>query len=178
MIENLGTCYLQLEFNGNKDMCKFYVVPDNISCILGWKDAAKLRIVTINDEKKRTINAVEKAEKAEATRDTVPIYSTQFDMGRFQTDGHKMTKGDLINHPKYSKIFQGISHLPGKIHIQLDKSVEPHIAPPRRFAISIIDELKAELLKMRDKGHIRFIDNKTPTPWVNALVAVRNQMES
>ena len=60
--------------------------------------------------------------------------------------------------------------LPGKVQIQVGKTIHPKIMPTRRIPIAVRPKLKAELDRITKLGVITKVEE--PTPWVSQLVVV------
>lgn len=71
---------------------------------------------------------------------------------------------------KYKDVFEGLGHMPGKIHLETDPSVKPVVIPPRRVPIAIKPKLKVELARLENLDVIEKVVE--PTNWVSGLVCV------
>ncbi|XP_052721703.1 uncharacterized protein K02A2.6-like [Crassostrea angulata] len=80
-----------------------------------------------------------------------------------------MSKDKLIE--QYADIFSGLGKLPGKYHIEIDKSANPVVHPPRKIPAALLKPVQDELKRMEDLGVITKQDG--PTDWVNSMVTVR-----
>ena len=60
--------------------------------------------------------------------------------------------------------------MPGKVHLQVDKTVTPVVMPPRRVPLSVKDRSKEELERLEKLGYI--VPVVQPTEWVSSLVTV------
>ena len=79
------------------------------------------------------------------------------------------TKDDVLR--AYPKVFiKGRGKMPGKVHLQVDKTVTPVVMPPRRVPLSVEDRLKEELERLEKLGYI--VPVVQPTEWVSSLVTV------
>ncbi|KXJ08917.1 Transposon Tf2-6 polyprotein [Exaiptasia diaphana] len=70
----------------------------------------------------------------------------------------------------YPDCFDGVGKFQGDYHITLYPNIAPVIHPPRRVALSLKDDIKAELDEMVEQGIITTVQEEEPTPWVNSLV--------
>ena len=52
--------------------------------------------------------------------------------------------------------------LPGKVHLQVDKTIHPTVMPTRRIPIAVRPKLKAELDRMTKLGVITKVEEPTP----------------
>ncbi|XP_065941318.1 retrovirus-related Pol polyprotein from transposon 297 [Magallana gigas] len=80
-----------------------------------------------------------------------------------------MSKDKLIE--QYADIFSGLGKLPGKYHIEIHKSANPVVHPPRKIPAALLKPVQDELKRMEDLGVITKQDG--PTDWVNSMVTVR-----
>ena len=78
------------------------------------------------------------------------------------------SRTDVIN--AYPDVFQGLGHMPGTVHLELDKSATPTVMPPRRVPVALKDKLKTELDRMEERQIITKVVE--PTDWVSSLVTV------
>ena len=46
---------------------------------------------------------------------------------------------------RFGDVFEGLGHMPGKLHLDVDESQTPVVIPPRRVPIALKAKLKAEL---------------------------------
>ena len=69
---------------------------------------------------------------------------------------------------RFGSVFQGLGHMPGKLHLDIDESQIPVVMPPRRVPIALKAKLKAELERLADLGVIQKVTG--PTDWVSNLV--------
>ena len=42
----------------------------------------------------------------------------------------------------YADVFQGLGHMPGKLHLDIDETVKPVVMPPRRVPLALKSKLK------------------------------------
>ena len=66
----------------------------------------------------------------------------------------------------YSDIFEALGGLPGKLHIEIDKTIEPVQHTPRKK-----EELRQKILSMEKSNIPKNVD--TPTDWISSMVAVK-----
>ena len=77
-----------------------------------------------------------------------------------------LTAADIEN--RFGSVFQGLSHMPGKLHLDIDESQNPVVMPPSRVPIALKAKLKAELERLEDLGVTQKVTS--PTDWVSNLV--------
>eukprot|EP00112_Aurelia_sp_Birch-Aquarium-sp1_P000710 Seg1069.4 transcript_id=Seg1069.4/GoldUCD/mRNA.D3Y31 product="putative protein K02A2.6" protein_id=Seg1069.4/GoldUCD/D3Y31 len=77
-----------------------------------------------------------------------------------------LSAADIENH--FGSVFEGLSHMPGKLHLDVDESQTPVVMPPRRVPIALKAKLKAELERLEDLHVIQKVT--APTDWVSNLV--------
>ena len=68
----------------------------------------------------------------------------------------------------YADVFEGLGHMRGKLHLDLDETVKPFIMPPRRVPLALKSKLKDELDRLEALGVITKVTK--PTDWVSNLV--------
>ena len=74
----------------------------------------------------------------------------------------------VADHPK---LFEGLGNLEGEYRIELKPEAEPFaLSTPRRVAIPLVAEVKAELEEMERSGIISRVDQ--PTDWCSGMVVV------
>ena len=79
-----------------------------------------------------------------------------------------VTKADIFT--GYKDVFEGTGNMPGLIHLQVNKEVEPSIMPPRRVPLSVKLLLKKELDRLECLQVIEKV--KEPSDWVSRLTCV------
>ena len=65
-------------------------------------------------------------------------------------------------------MFEGLGHIPGKLHLDIDETVKPVFMPPRRVPLALKSKLKEELDRLEALGVITKVTK--PTDWVSNLV--------
>ncbi|XP_061170579.1 uncharacterized protein K02A2.6-like [Saccostrea echinata] len=80
-----------------------------------------------------------------------------------------MSKDKLLQ--QYADVFSGLGKLSGTHHIEIDKSANPVVHPPRKVPAALLKPVQNELKRMEDLGVITKQDS--PTDWVNSMVTVR-----
>eukprot|EP00794_Sanderia_malayensis_P007650 gene7650-8490_t len=76
-----------------------------------------------------------------------------------------LSAADIENN--FGSVFQGLGHMPGRLHLDIDESQTPVVMPPRRVPIALKVKLKAELERLEELGVIRKVTG--PTDWVSNL---------
>ena len=71
----------------------------------------------------------------------------------------------------YSDVFEGLGRLPGKLHLEIDKTIEPVQHTPRKVPIATKEELRQKILSMEKANILKKVD--TPTDWISSMVAVK-----
>ena len=71
---------------------------------------------------------------------------------------------------EFNDVFEGIGHMPGKIHLQVDKEAKPVVMPPRRVPIAVKPLLKKELDRLEGLNVIEKV--REPSDWVSGLTSV------
>ena len=72
---------------------------------------------------------------------------------------------------EYSDVFEGLGRLPGKLHLEVDKTVEPIQHTPRKVPIATKEELRQKILAMQKAKILKKVD--TPTDWISSMVVVK-----
>ena len=67
------------------------------------------------------------------------------------TEGNDL-KDQILSDLRYNVLFSGIGCLPEEVNLQIDKSITPHVAPPRKNAISLCMPLDKELNYLLKQG--------------------------
>ena len=81
---------------------------------------------------------------------------------------NKSSEDELLD--EFEDVFSGLGRLPGKLHLEIDKSVPPVKLPVRRIPLAIRDMVREELDRLVELGVIAPVD--TPTDWISSLVVV------
>ena len=88
------------------------------------------------------------------------------------TEEAPLTTADIEKH--FGPVFQGLGHMPGKLHLDIDESQTPVVMPPRRVPITLKAKLKTVVsvsLELERLEDLRVIQKVTgPTDWVSNLV--------
>eukprot|EP00795_Rhopilema_esculentum_P000679 gene679-biopygen7198 len=69
---------------------------------------------------------------------------------------------------RFGDVFEGLGHMPGKLHLDVDESQIPVAMPPCRVPIALKAKLKAELERLENLHVIQKVTS--PTDWVSNLV--------
>ena len=69
--------------------------------------------------------------------------------------------------------FSGIGCLPGEVNLQVDKTITPHVALPRKNAISLCMPLDKELKYVLKQGILVKLNESESSEWVNSYVCVK-----
>ena len=68
----------------------------------------------------------------------------------------------------YADVFEGLGHMPGTLHLDIDATVAPVAMPPRRDPLALKSRLKDELDRLEALGVITKVTK--PTDRVSNLV--------
>src|SRR6218665_2317745 len=71
---------------------------------------------------------------------------------------------------EFPDLFDGLGHLQGDVHLQVNEKVPPVQMPLRRLPLSVRDKVGAELRRLEDLGVIESVSE--PSPWISALLVV------
>ncbi|CAI6376903.1 unnamed protein product [Macrosiphum euphorbiae] len=72
---------------------------------------------------------------------------------------------------KFKDIFHGVGNFKQNYNLELKSDAKPVTHAPRKFAISLLDQLKNELNKLEKMGIIKKVN--VPTEWVNSMVVIK-----
>lgn len=72
---------------------------------------------------------------------------------------------------KFKDIFHGVGNFKQNYNLELKSDAKPVTHAPRKFAISLLDQLKNELNKLEKMGIIKKVN--VPTEWVNSIVVIK-----
>ena len=76
-------------------------------------------------------------------------------------------KNDFIK--KYEDVFsKELGTLPGQVHLQVDKTAQPVVTPPRRIPAALRGKFKGELNRFENLGVPSKVDERTT--WVSSIV--------
>lgn len=147
-ITTVGECTLKVKNvkNHKKYDVQFVVVEEDCLPLIGLRMAQVMNLIKVQ----------QKNIQVASVSDT--------DRGNVRME----TKDDVLKaHPN---VFKGRGKMPGKVHLQVDKTVTPVVMPPRRVPLSVKDRLKEELGRLEKLGYIAPVVQ--PTEWVSSLVTV------
>ena len=82
-------------------------------------------------------------------------------------------KNQILSDVRYKVLFSGIGCLPEEVNLQTDKSRTPHVAPPRKNAISLHEPLDKELDYLLKQGILVKLKESEASEWVNSYVCVK-----
>lgn len=126
---------------------EFFVVPDNLTPLIGARTAQQIELITVNQD-----NFV-----------TVPL-----PRGQFCEDIRKIeTVDELVR--RHADVFsKDLGTLPGTVRLQIDENAEPSITPSRRVPTALREKFKADLDRLESLGVLAQVDE--PTAWVSSIV--------
>ncbi|XP_058810974.1 uncharacterized protein K02A2.6-like [Topomyia yanbarensis] len=84
-------------------------------------------------------------------------------------DDQRLAAKQILN--KFSGVFVGLGKLEGRLHLDVDKTIQPVVQQPRRIAVTLREELRQELERLEKLGVIA--EEKRHTDWVSNLVLVK-----
>ena len=147
---------------------RFIIVKGDYVPLLGANAAQKMGLLTVNyanifDENVDNISSNSIASNS-------PFQQTHHgavpETVMSATAEAPLSAADIEN--RFGSIFEGLGHMPGKLHLDIDESQTPVVMPPRRVPIALKAKLKAELERLEDLGVIQKVTG--PTDWVSNLV--------
>ena len=87
-------------------------------------------------------------------------------------------KDHILSDPRYKALFSGIGCLPEEVNLQVDKTITPHVAPPRKNAISLPKPLDKELNYLLKQGILVEPSESEASEWVNSFICVKKLIGS
>ena len=164
--------------NNKKYRGDFVVVKGNCIPLLGSRASQQMKLIEVhyenimiledqltvdNSQAHSEVNIDDKAVndqtlKSDSVNKTDPQMRSKADQG--------LTKEFILT--EYADVFEGLGKMEGKLHFEVDETVQPSVMPPRRVPIAVKGKLKSELQRLEDKGVIKKITE--PTDWVSSLV--------
>jgi hypothetical protein len=137
---------LQNPTNGKKYSIDFVVVNDDFTPLLGSKASQQINLITINEN----------------------------NFSRVELLASVNRPNDIKPEEEFAQVFDGkLGCLPGEVHLETDKSIEPTILPPRRLPHAIRPKVKTELENLVERGVIKPVEE--PTQWVSQLVVAEKR---
>ena len=88
------------------------------------------------------------------------------------TEGNDL-KDQILSDLRYKALFSGMGCLPEEVNLQIDKSITPHVAPPRKNAISLHKPLDKELNFLLKQGILVKLKESKASEWVNSCICVK-----
>ena len=172
--------------NNKKYRGDFVVVKGNCIPLLGSRASQQMKLIEVhyenimiledqltvdNSQAHSEVNIDDKAVndqtlKSDSVNKTDPQMRSKADQG--------LTKEFILT--EYADVFEGLGKMEGKLHFEVDETVQPSIMPPRRVPIAVKGKLKSELQRLEDKGVIKKITE--PTDWVSGLVVTQKANEN
>ena len=167
--------------NNKKYRGEFVVVKGNCIPLLGSRASQQMKLIEVHYENimiledqlivdssqaHSEVNIDDKAVndqtlKSDSVNKTDPQMRSKADQG--------LTKEFIL--AEYADVFEGLGKMEGKLHFEVDETVQPSVMPPRRVPIAVKGKLKSELQRLEDKGVIKKITE--PTDWVSSLVVTQ-----
>ena len=130
--------------NGLNYNVEFLIVREDLSPLIGSKTLQEMSLIRVRTENIATLESQEESEAPQS-------------------------KEDL--HTRFQDVFTGIGKLPGKLHIQTDKTKPPVQLATRSVPEALKKEVKAELDRMEREGIVEPVSE--PTEWISGMVAVQ-----
>ena len=141
----------------------FVVVKGDYVPLLGANAAQKIGLLTVNyanifNENVDNVSSNSFASNSRHQQAQPTVLST--------TAETPLSIADIEN--RFEDVFEGLVHMPGKLHLDVDESQIPAVMPPRRVPIALKAKLKAELERLENLHVIQKVTS--PTDWVSNLV--------
>ena len=167
--------------NNKKYQGDFVVAKGNCIPLLGSRASQQMKLIEVhyenimiledqltvdNSQAHSEVNIDDKAVndqtlKSDSVNKTDPQMRSKADQG--------LTKEFILT--EYADVFEGLGKMEGKLHFEVDETVQPSVMPPRRVPIAVKGKLKSELQRLEDKGVIKKLTE--PTDWVSSLVVTQ-----
>ncbi|XP_060076924.1 uncharacterized protein K02A2.6-like [Ylistrum balloti] len=129
---------------GKRNSVEFVIVRGNVQAILGAQASQQMGLITVN---KNVCIQTEGLERVQAVK----------------TDDQDLTL-------KYNSVFEGLGKLPGKLQLEVDRTVQPVQIPTRKVPVAVREKLKDELDRLSKLEIITPV--KSPTEWISSMVVV------
>ncbi|RUM46313.1 MAG: hypothetical protein DSY80_02390 [Desulfocapsa sp.] len=143
IIYSVGCVTLRCEAKGTRKKIHFEIVKEAPTSLLSGRASAALGLISFNEECILKVSEVSKQPE--------------------------LTEKQIIT--EYKDVFRGLGKLPGVYDIQMDTSVKPAQANPRRIAHRIKPQVKAKIDELVEMGVIAKVER--PTAWISSLVIVK-----
>ncbi|XP_065061116.1 uncharacterized protein K02A2.6-like [Rhopilema esculentum] len=165
-----GICKLKVvnPKNQTEYTVRYVVVKGDYVPLLGANAAQKMGLLTVNyanifnanvdNVSSNSIASNSTHQQAQPTVVMETVLST--------TAVSPLSIADIEN--RFGDVFEGLCHMPGKLHLDVDESQTPVVMPPRRVPIALKAKLKAELERLENLHVIQKVTS--PTDWVSNLV--------
>ena len=179
VVSVLGTCKLRVKNpkNGKRYLVPFYVVQGNRLPLLGSKAAQQMNLITVNNE---NIAADNNAKANVADAQIADTSSSQILNAQNIASGVNPKANVAHVHiadtsssqilKDFQDVFNGRGCMPGEVSLQVDNSIHPVIAPPRRVPLTVQPKLKDELDRLEREQVL--VKVQEPTDWCSSLVCV------
>ena len=182
VIKQLGVCYLHVKNSQeHTKLCKFFIANSKFNPIIGENCALRLGLIAFqtpiyqNWSDNVPIDSVDK--NATCIAGVLSGYDPVQTNGKhnFLQMPETITKDWIINHPKYSHLFQGIGHFKCKpVTIEIQSDAEPVRKAPRKVPLELKDKFSAEIQLMVQQGILAEVTQTMKTPeWLNSFVVVK-----
>ena len=168
----VGTCNLQIK-NPRNALCydfPFVVIKGDYMPLLGSQAAQQMQLITVqfdNIDEPSTINCFSCSSafpSQTAAREPFPHHEANVSPSKPSATG--LTREYIMKN--YADVFEGLGHMPGTLHLDIDTTVAPVAMPPRRVPLALKSRLKDELDRLEALGVITKVTK--PTDWVSNLV--------
>ena len=141
-----------VESDNKITFARFYVLNSEADCLLSGDTAIDLGILKLN----RVSNVTSQPKTPTTPSNNVP-----------NTKSRPKRLRSLFS--KYDHLFQGIGKIPDyKVHLHIDKTVQPTIQKPRRIPFTMREKLSQELRRLESLDIIESVTG--PTSWVSPVV--------
>ena len=147
---------------------RFVVVKGDYVPLLGANAAQKMGLLTVNNANIFNANVDNVSSNSIASNITHQQAQPTIVMETVlsTTAVAPLSIADIEN--RFGDVFEGLGHMPGKLHLDVDESQTPVVMPPRRVPIALKAKLKAELERLENLHVIQKVTS--PTDWVSNLV--------
>ena len=99
--------------------------------------------------------------------------SLQANLGKATNHTIGLTRDHIMNN--HADVFEGLGHMPGKLHLDIDGIVKPVVMPPRRVPLALKSKLKDVLDRHEALGVITKVTQSLLT-WFPIFLSQRNPM--
>ena len=92
----------------------------------------------------------------------------------------RKTNGDLLSKKKiyeeYGNVFDTFGSLPGELHLEVDKSIQPVQHVPRKIPVAMKEDIMKKIDKLNEQKIVAKVNE--PTDWISSMVVVKKRQSN